>query len=102
LKACIPLPRVGNRLRVFFLAFSRKGDTMARPMNYPINIGVRLSLADCSKLEALCTETDLAPSEIVRWLIRTTDPGAIAHIRGAVPARDEVLYAALDGASVGK
>jgi hypothetical protein len=75
---------------------------MARPMNFPINIGVRLSLANCRKLETLCTVTDLAPSELVRLLIETTDPGAVATSRVAEPRKEEVLRTVLDGGSVVK
>ena len=65
------------------------------------NIGVRLSLATCRKLETLCTVTDLAPSELVRLLIETTDPGAVATSRVAEPREEEVCPGP-DGASLVK
>jgi len=47
---------------------------MARQMNFPRVIGVRLSPEDGAKLQALCAHTQRPPSELVRLLIRTAQP----------------------------
>jgi len=47
---------------------------MARPLHFPVMRGVRLTVEDAQKLEAMCTVRQQPPSELLRWLIRTAPP----------------------------
>ncbi len=57
-----------------FLWPKTKEHSMARPLRFPVMRGVRLTVMDARKLDALCTANQQPPSEILRWLIRTAEP----------------------------
>jgi len=66
---------------------------MARQMNFPKVIGVRLSPEDGAKLQALCVYTQRPPSELVRLLIRTAQPVDVAPVRFTVSSAHETCQA---------
>jgi hypothetical protein len=61
-----------------------KEDTMARPLRFPVMRGVRLTIEDAQKLEAMCAAKQLHPSDLLRWLIQTAPP-----IEGPAPGQFE-------------
>ena len=63
---------------------------MARQMNFPKVVGIRLSAEDGQKLQHLCTHAQRPPSELVRLLIRTAQPVDVAPVRCAAASNREV------------
>jgi hypothetical protein len=66
---------------------------MARQMNFPKVVGVRLSPEDGAKLQTLCDHIQRPPSELVRLLIRTAQPVDVAPIRFVAPEGSEQRHA---------
>ncbi len=63
---------------------------MARQMNFPKVVGVRLSPEDGAKLQALCAHTQRPPSELVRLLIRAAQPVDVPPLRFIPASNREV------------
>jgi hypothetical protein len=54
---------------------------MARQLNYPKTVGVRLSEQDGAKLQALCTVTHRPPGDVLRLLVRLAQPSDVLQVR---------------------
>jgi len=67
-----------------FLWPKTKEHSMARSLRFPVMRGVRLTVADAQKLEAMCAARQLQPSDLLRWLIQTAPP-----VKGPAPDRFE-------------
>ena len=55
---------------------------MARPLHFPIMRGVRLTVEDAQKLDAMCAVRQQPASDLLRWLIRNAPP-----VDGPAPSR---------------
>jgi hypothetical protein len=54
---------------------------MARPRQFPLTIGVRLSREDRAKLQRLCTATQRPASDLIRLLVRLAQPTGLPDVR---------------------
>ena len=66
---------------------------MARQMNYPKVVGVRLSEEDGQKLQRLCASTQRPPREVLRLLVRLVEPTDIPPVRFAASSDHEPCHA---------
>jgi hypothetical protein len=51
---------------------------MPRIKHYPVLKGIRMTMQDAAKLDALAMATQQPPSDVLRWLIRTAQPSDAA------------------------
>jgi hypothetical protein len=67
---------------------------MARQMNFPKVVGVRLSPEDGAKLQILCIHMQRSASELVRLLIRTAQPIDVAPVQFTAASDHEACHRA--------
>ena len=65
---------------------------MAHRQRFPRVVATRLSDADNEKLRHLCTQTQQAPSEMIRMLIRAARPVDVVPIRFVVSRDHEYCH----------